>query len=84
MKNSLYTRPHERGGGIISIFQYLLLLVYLYRLKNLPEGPIVLGLYLYRKVFLGVAERKGFEPLVPLTVLTLSRRVPLTTQPSLQ
>ena len=31
-----------------------------------------------------MAERKGFEPLIPLTVYTLSKRAPSTTRPSLQ
>ena len=31
-----------------------------------------------------LAERKGFEPLIPLTVYTLSKRAPSTTRPSLQ
>jgi hypothetical protein len=30
-----------------------------------------------------LAERKGFEPLIPLTVYTLSKRAPSTTRPSL-
>ena len=30
-----------------------------------------------------MAERKGFEPLIPLTVYTLSKRAPSTTRPSL-
>ena len=30
-----------------------------------------------------MAERKGFEPLIPLTVYTLSKRAPSTTRPPL-
>ena len=31
-----------------------------------------------------MAERKGFEPLIPLTVYTLSKRAPSTTRPPLR
>ena len=31
-----------------------------------------------------LAERKGFEPLIPLTVYTLSKRAPSTARPPLQ
>ena len=30
-----------------------------------------------------MAERKGFEPLIPLTAYTLSKRAPSTTRPPL-
>ena len=38
----------------------------------------------FRKSFVILEERKGFEPLIPLTVYTLSKRAPSTTRPPLQ
>jgi hypothetical protein len=51
-------------------------------LKNpqLPSRELSVKRGRYTKM----AEREGFEPTIPLRVLTLSRRAPSTTQPSLR
>ena len=64
-------------------FSIIFLLLYETIIKVIFFKKLIIILKFFYHIKVALAERKGFEPLIPLTVYTLSKRAPSTTRPSL-